>query len=119
MTQEQKDLLIKDLCTRLPYGVRVEYNSCACEVLSIDRYHEELTIRICPGYCPVVKLENIKPFLFPLLSMTMDQGQQWHKYANDRGGLALSTDWLNAHYFDYRGLIPKGLANDATGLNIY
>lgn len=30
-----------------------------------------------------------------------------------------SQDWLNAHNFDYRGLIPMGLANDATGKNIY
>ena len=119
MTQEDKNLLFKDLCARLPYGVNVEYDNNACEVLSIDKYNEELTIWICPGYCPVVKLENVKPFLFPLLSMTMDQGQQWHKYANDRGGLAPSTDWLNANHFDYRDLIPKGLANDASNLNIY
>lgn len=119
MTIENKELLLKDLCARLPYGVKVDYNNCAYEVLSIDKYNEELTIWEIPGYYPDVRLEEVKPYLFPMSSMTMEQAQQWHKYANDRGGLAPSTDWLNKNHFDYRGLIEKGLAIDATGKNIY
>lgn len=81
MTQEQKELLLKDLCARLPYDVNVEYNSCACEVLSIDKFNEELTIRICPGYCPDVKLEDCKPFLFPMSSMTDEQKKTFFETA--------------------------------------
>lgn len=119
MTQEQKDLLLKDLCSRLPYGVKCKYYDC-CEgdydEGTICGFERQEYIQI-DGVC--IYIEEVKPYLFPMSSMTMDQAQQWHKYANDRGGLAPSTDWLNAHHFDYRGLIEKGLAIDATGLNIY
>ena len=135
MKQEQKELLIKDLCGRLPYEVKVEYNSCAGEVLSIDRYNEELTIRICPGYCPDVKLENVKPFLFPLSSMTEEQKEEYYYIVNYissddtdnwQEGEFIYVDrmtnllhFYHRNHIDYRGLIPKGLAIDATGLNVY
>jgi hypothetical protein len=139
MTQEQKDLLLKDLCVRLPYGVEVEYNSIKCEVLSIDKYNEELTIRVCPGYCPVVKFEDVKPFLFPLSSMTEEQREELYKI-----GWYLDEDkiyscfrnyddvnykthidcfelinWCYKNNFDINSLIPMGLAEDATDKNIY
>ena len=135
MTQEDKELLLKDLCARLPYGVKVEYNTIKCEVLSIDKYNEELTIRVCPGYTPIVKLENIKPYLLPLSSMTeeiMDEiyattgvydisiDSSVHIEAGTTfEDLTKIFDILHKHHIDYRGLIPMGLANDATGLNIY
>ena len=135
MTQNEKELLLKDLCARLPYGVEVEYKSIACEVLLIDKYNEELTIRVCPGYSPDVKLEDCKPYLFPLSSMTEEQIQEYTYIVN-----YISSDdtenWVEGefiyveqftqlmHFYhinhlDYMGLIPMGLANDATGLNIY
>ena len=130
MIQEEKDLLLKDLCARLPYGVKVEYNSCACEVLSIDRFHEELTIRVCPGYCPDVKLEDVKPFLFPLSSMTEEQKQELYNLVEETAFQIIHSedgspqphiamDWYNKNHFDYRGLIEEGLVLNATGLNIY
>lgn len=135
MTQDEKDILLKDLCARLPYGVEVEYNSIKCEVLSIDKYNEELTIRICPGYCPVVKLEDVKPFLFPFSSMTDEDHTIYFKIWEDTGKMAylegchhlicnikaykIANDYLLNKHYDINGLIPKGLANDATGLNIY
>ena len=135
MTQENIELLIKDLCARLPYGVEVEYNSIKCEVLSIDKYNEELTIRVCPGYSPIVKLENIKPFLFPLSSITIEQekelsklGVSYGEYAlhDDIRGLGIYVDeayiffeFCYKHHIDFLGLIEKGLALDATGLGIY
>ena len=125
MTQEDKDLLIKDLCARLPYKVK-----CVSGVDDATLIIEGINPNCCGASEVQVTYERsgvnfdttisaIKPYLFPMSSMTTYQAQQWHKYANDRGGLAPSTDWLNAHHFDYRGLIPMGLANDATGLNIY
>lgn len=122
MTQEDKELLLKDLCSRLPYGVEVEYDNCICELLSIDKDNEELTIWKSFGYKPGVKLENCKPYLFPLSSMTEEQKKEYKHFVAFSGnpaGSANFIDWLNSHYFDWRGLIPKGLAKDATGLNIY
>ena len=130
MTQNDKDLLIRDLCARLPYGVEVEYNSIKCEVLSIDTYNEELTIRVCPGYCPVVKFENVKPFLFPFSSMTEEQKRELNNLVEESVFQILHSedgnpqpqipmDWYNKNHFDYRELIPMDLAIDATGLNIY
>ena len=137
MTQEEKDLLLKDLSARLQYGVEVEYNNINCEVLSIDKYNEELTIWICTGYSTIVKLEDVKPYLFPLSSMTEEQKKAapfesslLNAFIN--GYISLFEDeeltlddlnrlydWFNENHFDYRGLIPMDLANDATGLNIY
>jgi hypothetical protein len=63
-------------------------------------------------------VEDIKPYLFPLSSMTEEQKEEWR-------GIRLSKlpwdelNWLNKGHWDYRHLIEKGLAIDATGLNIY
>ena len=65
-----------------------------------------------------------KPYLFPLSSMTEEQKKEY-QYITERWmydssySISDSTDWLNKNHFDYRGLIKKGLAIDATGLNIY
>ena len=141
MEQEEKDLLLKDLCSRLPYGVKVEYNNCACEVLSIYKDNEELIIWKSFGYKPDIKLESVKPYLFPLSSMTEEQEEEFkalfykcHKsvfifnerFSYDRCSIkdigfypSYLQDWLNKNHFDYRGLIEKGLAIDCTNLNIY
>ena len=123
MTQTDKDLLIKDLCSRLPYGVMAKFgDSKPLKITNIGQFQDSKSWFIESEFesgTILGLLPDIKPYLFPISSMTIDQAQEWHKYANDRGGLAPSTDWLNAHHFDYRGLIPMGLANDATGLNIY
>ncbi len=126
MTREQKDLLIKDLCGRLSHGVKCKIlETNEVKILASIQYDGENTLfdfweddqKIRYGY--QLYLSEFKPYLFPLLSMTMGQAQQWHKYANDKGGLAPMTDWLDAHNFDYRDLIKMGLVDDATGLNIY
>lgn len=136
MTQEDKELLIKDLCSRLPYDVKVEYRQISCEVLLIDKYNEELTIRMCPGYTPVAKLEDCKPFLFPLSSMTKEQKEfiknrfcyDWDiddhpyslwAYCIEIGDADELIDFFHKNHFDYRCLIEKGVAIDATGLNVY
>ena len=123
MKQEDKELLLKDLCARLPYGVEVEYNNSACEVLSIDRYNEELTIWKMPGYSPVVKLEEVRPYLLPLSSMTEEQEEEYNDLNCYELGcfphLEEALDYLIENHFDYRYLIDKGLAIDATNLNIY
>ena len=130
MTQEEeKNLLLKDLCSRLPYGVRYrhftwndEYGETyiAAQIYSIntDGYvkncHDDETVYI----------DNVRPYLFPLSSMTGEQKKEYQyiteRWMNDPAySISDSIDWLNKHHFDYRGLIEKGLAIDATGLNVY
>ena len=124
MTQEEeKNLLLKDLCTRLPYGVRYrhftwndEYGETyiAAQIYSIntDGYvkncHDDETVYI----------DNVRPYLFHLSSMTEEQKKEY-QYITERWmydpaySISDSIDWLNKHHFDYRGLIEKGLALEA------
>ena len=124
MTQEEeKNLLLKDLCARLPYGVRYrhftwndEYGETyiAAQIYSIntDGYvkncHDDETVYI----------DNVRPYLFPLSSMTEEQKKEYQyiteRWMNDPAySISDSIDWLNKHHFDYRGLIEKGLALEA------
>ena len=140
MTQENKALLLKDLCARLPYGVTVQdiyYNSLEpAPIWLIDINAQDVRMFADEGY---QSIEYIKPYLFPLSSMTEEQQEEFDRiYADDMQVVANNLknrldgkpyetnlghyrhiDWLNANHFDYRSLIPKGLAIDATGLNIY
>ena len=142
MTEEQKDLkdlLIRDLCARLPYGVKVSTPDDVSRTITrmnIDRNLIEVGNYIDDVYV----LSDIKPYLFPLSSMTEEHifeinnilGKDFEidKYGitdlirNRRTCLSyLELDalfeYFNKYHFDYRGLIPMGLANDCTNLNIY
>ena len=71
-----------------------------------------------------VYIDNVRLYLLPLSSMTEEQKKEYQyiteRWMNDPAySIGDSTDWLNKNHFDYRGLIEKGLAIDATGLNIY
>ena len=133
MKQEDKELLLRDLCARLPYGV---------VVAEFDEDGRRISIEL-----PMVCIENdfsfygnVRPYLFPLSSMTEEQKEElenlgWYfdNFEINNVNECLGTyreyvahsdcfvliDWLNKNYFDYRGLIPKGLAIDATDKNIY
>ena len=142
MTQEHKELLLKDLCARLPYGVKAyiknwskldrKYYEGVYTVESIDTSlntifadSERSPVEVIVGYDDY----EIKPYLFPLSSMTEEQWEDCKKFRMigwAHGGIngtfinaGLIVDWLNAHHFDYRGLIEKGLAIDSNGLDIY
>lgn len=141
MTQGDKELLIKDLCERLPYGVKVNNEIQGdFEIYGICENFVFGRNEVCHIDFDV---EKIKPYLFPLSSMTEEQkeelffnyihndiyfddftdyflaGELWHDICVSIDVLPKLIDWLNKNHFDYMGLIPKGLANDATGLNIY
>lgn len=120
MAQEQKDLLLKDLCARLPYGVICEdiYGN-ALELNSIDKPNTA-TFKCSDNTFWATDLDKCKPYLFPLSSMTEEQktSHNFLKYSAYVSPTKL-IDWYNKNHFDYRGLIPIGLANDATNLNIY
>ena len=129
MTQEEKQLLLKDLCARLPYGV----------ILNVDngKYREDK--KIWPGLFNSDSLWDAKPYLRPMSSMTEEEKKELYGRYNvclDKFSNTLTLrehsegywdedtecsfvdylwliDWLNAHHFDYRGLIEKGLAIEA------
>lgn len=130
MTKE-KELLLQDLSARLPYGVKVKTNNI--NILKLGTH-----TRVGEYVTDVI--EPCKPYLFPLSSMTKEQKREYHqstskdidmlqdvileringKDNNNNHAIAYNgIDWLNANHFDYRGLIPMGLAIDATDKNIY
>ena len=120
MTQEEKDLLLKDLCGRLPYKVCAqipdEYGGYTSVIESIDI---DGFVKDFEGV--LIEIEYIKPYLFPLSSMSDEQREEWYQYCfeNENKTIGTNVDFLNKKHFDYRELIPMGLAIDATGLNIY
>ena len=99
MTQEEKQLLLKDLCARLPYHTIVKYRNADVDLTQ---------------YVRSVKLTECKPYLRPMSTMTEEEKRFYKKYFNwyeqPLEDMVEFIDWLNAHYFDYRGLIPRGLA---------
>lgn len=125
MAQNEKDLLLKDLCARLPYGVKCAcnkniYTAKGLDLIVTDEGDWEYAVT-AKGIAPI-EIDFIKLYLFPLSSMTGEQIEQFNKTLIGTENLGWSNetfDWLNANHFDYRDLIPMGLANDATGLNIY
>lgn len=124
MTQKDKELLLKDICARLPYDVKINENTQGDFTvigLTTERVFTTCETEGCHNDFPI---ECIKPYLFPLSSVTDEQKEEY-QYIIERwmydSSYSISdiTDWLNKNHFDYRGLIEKGLAIDATGLNIY
>ena len=113
MTREGKELLLKDLCARIPYGVKGIIKGGDVVTTPLKWYAEQ-TLELSIGYM-VVK-HGWRPYLFPLSSMTEEQKIELTCIIDSDYA---QIDWYNKNHFDYRGLIPKGLANDATGLNIY
>ena len=148
-TQTDKELLLKDISARLPSGVigQCEIDaSYDTEFETIPQTHKfkavaygfnEDVLFVCPMIENQDELEcaneeigdgvyilDFKPYLFPLSSMTEKQKDEYQyiteRWMNDPAySISDSIDWLNKNNFDYRGLIEKGLAIDATNLNIY
>ena len=123
MTQEEKELLIKDLCARLPYGVKINENTQGDFTvigLTMERVFTTCETEGCHNDFPV---ECVKPYLFPLSSMTEEQEKEYNNLnCYELGCFPHSEealDYLTKNHFDYRYLIEKGLAIDATGLNVY
>ena len=145
MTQEEKDLLLKDLCGRLPYGVILQ----CCEIVGEQLYSIDDKGLINNDY----DIEEVKPLLFPLSDMTEEQKEElftlcnfytsedWEGKKTEILGIEIASrpdpaycydhsfrmwnidmraiNWLLKNHFDIYELIPMGLAKDATNLNIY
>lgn len=127
MEKEHKDLVITDLCGRLPHKVIVEFVSYEGEE---KPWIGELSCKDLDCFIHDVGFVEIKPYLLPLSSMTEEQNKELDqaielelKAISDEIDHAQVTafeiDFYNKHHFDYRGLISIGLALDATDKNIY
>lgn len=142
MTQEDKELLLKDLCARLPYGLKVKCEKYSFPVTILYGSNiDEVKFKETGG---IENICTIKPYLFPFSSMTEGQKEELNKkfnvqflgntiysihyhsegYWDDDLELDLQDwlwfiNWCYKNHFDIYGLIPMGLAIDATGLNIY
>ena len=144
MIQEDKKLLLRDLCARLPYGAKLDILNGVDTLGNID---------INEGWINAsYDVDEVKPYLRPMSSMTEEEAKElsilygikdilsikitdeYIEAIVDDGFSSTETrtiwydeiissieifDWLNAHHFDYRGLIEKNLALDCTGLHIY
>jgi hypothetical protein len=120
MKQEDKELLLQDLCGRIPYGVKLNMKG----LIGVSHHTTILYGKNTEMYfrygCNDYFINEVKPYLFPLSSMTEKQktSHNFLKYSAHANPIKL-IDWYNKNHFDYRGLISKGLAIDCTNLNIY
>ena len=116
MTQEDKELLLKDLCTRLPYGVKVKVlnedilsqDSKEGFIIGKENANDDCFVIQCSSDSYVLSYSDFKPYLRPMSSMTEEEKKECLKIT-----FVEATDWLNSHHLDYRGLIEKGLALEA------
>lgn len=134
MTQEDKELLLRDLCARLPYGVH-------CCILNLNKTIKEdndiiygivgdniVTLKSDKNKCYMYY--QIKPYLRPISSITEEEKEEIKPFFSEfkdefgkrvlivrQNKMFLYQDWLNAHHFDYRGLIEKGLVIEVTEEN--
>ena len=148
MTQENKELLFKDICARLSYEV-----ICA-DIHADEKFINKWNVFSFNGFSGNIvqvflsnceksygyktTIERIKPYLFPLSSMTEEQYEEFIRISGWEGDIedirrgkfsyvgcielvciSDTIEWFNKNHFDYRYLIPMDLAIDATGLNIY
>lgn len=120
-----KEVLFNELCSRLPYEVKCDigddkpYTLNSIEVDYVGGHLVRFK-EMKNGLIMEVYLSEVKPYLFPLSSMTPEQRTSYNFLSNS--GHRSSTgliDFFNKNHLDYKGLIPKGLAKNATGLNIY
>lgn len=122
MTQEDKELLLKDLCARMPYGVKVHAKYIDTDanvevekdgVLSMIDTDAVVAFTSDDTGCYIyVTIHEVKPYLFPLSSMTFEQECKYREVIASTLNHYEVYDWLNKNHFDYRGLIEKGLAID-------
>ena len=130
MTQEEKSLLLQDLCARLPYNVKCHVPTYNCAMtltgkrLNYFCFHKDewgidYSHEIEAVLDPLNDQNNdyvVKPYLRQMSSMTNEERQEYGLVLCDE--LSINQyDWLNAHHFDYRGLIEKGLAIEVTKEN--
>lgn len=131
MTRNNTEILLRELSTRMPYGLKVQ---CGDYLFTFDEKHMGVGALYTDYYgkpleIPSIVLsgcyygDDIKPYLYPLSSMTPKQKAELAHLTADIDGIfeqvLTEIEFYHRHHIDYRGLIPLGLAIDATGLGIY
>ena len=146
MTRNHTEILLRELSTRMPYGLKVQ---CDDYLFTFDEKHMGVGAVYTDYYgkpleSPYIILsgcyygDDIKPYLYPLSSMTEEQCEEFRQVSGldaDLDSIRLgrvsligdiaidclydAIDWFNKNHFDYRELISLVLAIDATGLGIY
>ena len=124
LSQEEKELLLVDLCARLTYGVICQVDDGAAglndgKLVEIDISKE--LVRFDVDYYWNVYIDDVKPYLRPMSSMTLEELGEYRRFGDHIRDAECKIhianyeqiDWLNTHHFDYRELIPKGLAIEA------
>ena len=137
MTQEDKELLLKDLCARLPYGIKVGTTDNDDSLENVwDIYilfNNTFDINVKLTHCfedddKLIDISEVKPYLFPLSSMTEEQKEEYVSLQQRviyNGQVLVNldvmkyVDWCYKNHIDINSLIPMNLAIDATELNIY
>jgi len=112
MIQEDKDLLLKDLCARLPYN----FVYCYCNAPLAKGNPIILTPVVISNLMNATDDLVIKPYLRPMSSMTVEEKKEYDSFSKPTGHRKVwinRIDWLNRKVFDYRELIKKGLALEA------
>lgn len=138
MTRREKDLVLKDICARLPYNVKVLYDNTVYSIDYVSGIYEE--IKLDNSYNFILNISEVKPYLFPLSSMTEEQlfeiqeilGKNeieiedsfLHIIDSERNTISYLKilallEWFYKNHFDINNLIHKKLAINAIGLNIY
>ena len=131
MTQEDKELFLKDICARLPFGVKAKiteegvlsYDSGIGVIVGKEHIDNEIFILQCKndGWC-LTAISEFVPYLRPMSSMTEEEygiflnTQSWECGARSHPKYEYTYktfDWLNEHHFDYHGLISMGLTVEA------
>lgn len=142
MEKETRNLLLTDLSGRVPYGVKIQVTikDVVCQVDVYSVFNDGGVYVEDDNFIDAVDIAEVKPYLFPLSSMTEEQEEELkailgstpffdnkNEVFYDMNGCSkiylsdvqTAIDWFNKNHFDYRGLIEKGLALDAKNLNIY
>ena len=110
MIQEDKELLLRDLCARLPYGLMCDRGGRARKLLSVSP-DKKYCIELANGeYMPnEYRITDVKPYLRHMSDMTEEE-ETYYNTVYTMLKFYEKENWLNAHHFDYRGMIEKGLA---------
>ena len=123
LTPEERKLLITDLTARIEYGV-------ICMIDRVDDFGPRFRDEKLTGFCieedgcfyfdfgyglTIPFAEKVKPYLRPMTSMNKEEMEHYHILMDSMAdtGISFLMDWLNKNHFDYRGLIPMGLALEA------
>lgn len=135
MNREEKYLVIDDISGRIPHGVvfKTDWGNKTLKGIQYDNANTLLYFGVCNFTNKVIEtyVSEVKPYLLPISSMSDKQKKELDDtlirlnlkaLSDEMSSEVIATyeiDFYNKNHIDYRGLIPKGLALDATGLNIY